>query len=360
MKKILVVEDESDLREEIRDELTIAGYEVIVAKDGNEGLDYALSHKPDLVLCDIMMPGMDGNQLLEKLRYDSNANLIQFVFITALADREDIRKGMKLGADDYLTKPFTRDELLDTIHSRLSKLITIENKLQKEMNHLRKEIIDYVPHELRTPLNGILGLASYLSIIDAADIDAEKIREAGNLINESGQVLYSTLSKYLLYIQLITKPSLISSSDELNTASEIISAIGNETAKRYKRPDDLKMNIEDITLFASVSEFSIIINELLDNAFKFSESGTFVSATFLKKDSAAEFSVHNYGIVFPEGSIDKIGAFVQFERPRHEIMGSGLGLIIVKMIAGLKNGLLSISGNVENGTTVTVSLPVNK
>ena len=74
---------------------------------------------------------MDGNKLLEKLRSDSNASLTQFVFITALADKEDIKKGMKLGVDDSLTKPFTRDELLKTIQMRLKKMIAIENNLQK-------------------------------------------------------------------------------------------------------------------------------------------------------------------------------------------------------------------------------------
>jgi len=359
MEKILIIDDESDLREEIRDILTIEGYKVILAKNGNEGLDLALSHKPDLILCDLMMPGMDGNKLLEKLRSDSNASLTQFVFLTALADKEDIRKGMELGADDYLTKPFTRDELLKTIQMRLKKVIAIENNLQKEMDHLRKAIILYVPHELRTPLNGILGLASYLCE-NSADIDAKEIREIGNSINESGQALYSTLSKYQIYIQLITRPSLISSSNELNVASEIISAIGNETARRYNRKSDLKMNIEDLTLFASVEEFSIIINELFDNAFKFSESGTPVSAVFSKKEGVAEFSIHNSGIVFPEGNIDKIGAFVQFDRRKHEKMGSGLGLIITKKIAGLKNGFLNITSTIENGTTVTVYLPVNE
>jgi len=359
MEKILVIDDESDLREEIREILTIEGYKVILAKNGNEGLDLALSHRPDLILCDIMMPGMDGNKLLEKLRSDSNASLTQFVFITALADKEDIRKGMKLGADDYLTKPFTRDELLKTIQMRLKKVIAIENRLQKEMDHLRKAVISYVPHELRTPLNGILGLASYLCE-NSADIDAKEIREIGNSINESGLALYSTLSKYQIYIQLITRPSLISSSDELNVASEIISAIGNETANRYNRQCDLEMNIEDISLFASVEEFSIIINELFDNAFKFSESGTPVSAAFSKKEGVAEFLIHNSGMVFPEGSIDKIGAFVQFDRPKHEKTGSGLGLIITKKIAELKNGFLNITSTIENGTAVTVSLPSNK
>jgi len=359
MGKILVIDDEPDLRGEVSDILTMEGYEVLLAKNGKEGLELAIHHKPDLILCDIMMPELDGNKLLEILRSDSNVNLTQFVFITALAEKEDVRKGMKLGADDYLIKPFTRDELLHTIQIRLKKIVTLEKRLRKELDHLRKAILTYVPHELRTPLNGIIGLATYL-IENSNNVDAEEVRKIGNLINESGQVLYSTLSKYQIYIQLITKPSSISSSEKLSGVSDLIPAIGNETAARFNRPGDLKMNIEEITLNASFTEFSIIITELLDNAFKFSESGTLVSLALSQKGRVAELSIHNTGKVFPENSLDRIGAFIQFDRPGNEIMGSGLGLIITKMITELKNGSLSITSTIQNGTTVKVSLPVSE
>ena len=247
MKKILIIEDESYLREEIGEILTFEGYKVFLAIFGKEGLDLALSHETDLILCDIMMPEMDGNQLLKILRSDTEVNLTQFVFITALADKGDIRKGMKPGADDYITKPFTRDELLKTVFKRLEKATTIEDRIEQNMDHLRKSIISYIPHELRTPLNGILGLATLL-IENSDNIDGKEIKEIWNTIYESGNTLYSTINKYLTYIQLNTKASSLFFSEELIETQKIIQIIGNETAIKYNRLVDFEMNDEDITL----------------------------------------------------------------------------------------------------------------
>jgi two-component system, OmpR family, alkaline phosphatase synthesis response regulator PhoP len=121
MKKILVIEDEVAVRANIAELLDEEDYEVITAENGFVGILWAQEHLPDLIICDMMMPALDGRDVLKALREDCFTESIPFIFLTARADKSDIRVGMNLGADDYLTKPFSRQELLDTVEARLQK-----------------------------------------------------------------------------------------------------------------------------------------------------------------------------------------------------------------------------------------------
>jgi CRP-like cAMP-binding protein/CheY-like chemotaxis protein len=121
MKKILLIEDNKDVRENTAEILTLAQYNVITAKNGKEGVELVQSEKPDLIICDIMMPVLDGHGVLHMLSKNEETSSIPFIFLTAKAERNDFRKGMEMGADDYLTKPFDDVELLNAIESRLKK-----------------------------------------------------------------------------------------------------------------------------------------------------------------------------------------------------------------------------------------------
>ncbi|WP_199120438.1 response regulator [Pedobacter sp. ASV28] len=120
-KKVLVIEDNDDIREGTVEVLTLAGYETLAAKNGKLGVELALSGLPDIILCDIMMPELDGYGVLYLLGKNPKLANIPFVFMTAKAERADMRKGMEMGADDYLTKPFDDMELFNAIESRLKK-----------------------------------------------------------------------------------------------------------------------------------------------------------------------------------------------------------------------------------------------
>lgn len=129
MTKILVIEDEKSVRENILDLLEAENFDTIAAANGRIGVELALSEVPDLILCDLMMPEIDGYGVLIALREESVTANIPFIFLTARAARADFRQGMELGADDYLTKPFTRDELLSAIASRLIKQANLIKKV---------------------------------------------------------------------------------------------------------------------------------------------------------------------------------------------------------------------------------------
>ncbi|MBI3238347.1 MAG: response regulator [Flavobacteriia bacterium] len=121
MKKILLIEDNTDVRENTAEILTLAQYLVITAENGKDGVQLALKEKPDLIICDIMMPVLDGHGVLHLLSKNDATAGIPFIFLTAKADRGDVRKGMAMGADDYLIKPFDDEDLLNAIEVRLKK-----------------------------------------------------------------------------------------------------------------------------------------------------------------------------------------------------------------------------------------------
>ena len=119
MKKILVIEDEPEMRRNLATVLRLEQFQPFTAENGRAGVELAKREKPDLILCDVMMPQLDGYGVLEALRADAELALIPFIFLTAKGEKEDLRSGMNLGADDYLTKPVAKADLLRAIAARL-------------------------------------------------------------------------------------------------------------------------------------------------------------------------------------------------------------------------------------------------
>ncbi len=139
MTKILIIEDNNDIRENVTEILQLGGYEVYEADNGKTGTELAIKNLPDLILCDIMMDDLDGYGVLHLLSKHEATKTIPFIFMTAKSERADIRKGMELGADDYLTKPFDDTELLNAIETRLKKKVIQQEYYSKsieKLNHI--------------------------------------------------------------------------------------------------------------------------------------------------------------------------------------------------------------------------------
>jgi CRP-like cAMP-binding protein len=145
MKSVLVIEDNPDIRENTAEILDMAGYKTFTAENGKKGVDLAIKEKPDLIVCDIMMPELDGYGVLHLLRKNADTQAIPFIFLTAKVERSDFRKGMEMGADDYITKPFEDIELLNAIEIRLRKAEVLEKKYalsQQGISEFLKDVKD--------------------------------------------------------------------------------------------------------------------------------------------------------------------------------------------------------------------------
>ena len=141
-KKILLIEDNQDVRENTAEILELANYHVWTANNGKEGVALAKKHLPDLIICDIMMPELDGYGVLHILSHDPKTTVIPFVFLTAKTEKSDFRKGMNLGADDYITKPFEEIDLLDTINRRLEKIELLSHKNEEDASVVSSSLLN--------------------------------------------------------------------------------------------------------------------------------------------------------------------------------------------------------------------------
>ncbi len=364
-KKILVIEDEDQIRENLEEILQLSDFKTLIAPNGKIGLEIAKTKLPDLIICDIMMPELDGYSVLSALRKNEATVNIPLIFVTAKAERLDFRHGMEIGADDYLTKPFTTEELLKAIATRLHKQSLVQRQSQAKLDELRMNIAHSLPHELNTPLNGIIGMSQLLVDNSTMMRESEEI-EIAELIYTSANRLNKLTQRFLLYsnLELIIRDhkkirEIQETSDE-SVAKTVISDVSLQRAREFSRTKDLSLELTESIVQIPEDKLSIVIEELIDNAFKFSLPGSQVRV--ISNCDRSKFSLYlvdnGKGMTIEE--IERIGAFIQFNRKLHEQQGSGLGLSIVQHIIKLYGGEFIINSIPEQQTIVSIVLPYRK
>lgn len=362
MAKILVIEDEASIRENILELLEAENFEALGAANGKVGIKMAIAQIPDLILCDMMMPEIDGQGVLKALQAEPVTATIPFIFLTAKADKTDIRLGMEQGADDYITKPCTPQELLKAIAIRLEKQKKISRKSQKTLDELRSNISMSLPHELRTPLNAILGF-SELILSEYRLLEESEILEMIGHIQVSGHRLYRLIQNFLLYADLqiaATNPERIEEmrNSEFSCVKSLLSEKARQQAKQANRTEDLTLNLQDSSVAIDGIRLTKILEELLDNAFKFSSEGTPISVSSLVENRTFILSVKDQGRGMTADQIAQLEAYMQFDRKHYQQAGLGLGLAIVQRLAELHGGELKIESSPQKETIVSVFLPV--
>jgi len=360
MTKILVVDDEPSLRELIVTALQGEGFEVLEAGDGLGGIETARRSSPDLVICDILMPNLDGYGTLKVLREDPSTATIPFIFLTGNMERGTMRQGMDLGADDFLTKPFAIPELLAAVRARLEKQHTAVQEAERKLDELRINLTLSLPHEIRTPLSGIIGFAEVLRD-DHTSLKPTEISEMASIILKSATRLGHLVENFLTYAQLELlsadpKKRELIRKDTTAMLGMHIEELARKKAKEYERPNDLVLNIAGGEAAISNENMKRIVEELIDNAFKFSTAGGSVEVTMEHVGQHHVLTVCDKGIGMEAKQIAEIGAYRQFNRKKNEQQGSGLGLAIAKRLVELHGGTLSLQSEVGKGTTVVVKL----
>ena len=359
MKKVLAIDDSPEIRMIITETLSLFGFQPLVAEDGLSGIKLALDHRPDLIICDVNMPQMDGYATLKGMREHEGTAMIPFVFLSGVTDRVTIRRGMELGADDYLTKPFTPSELVAAVNTRLGKQEELQKHSNRKLDELRGNLSMALPHELRTPLNGIMGLA-HLMMEDYADMPPAEVLESARFIHESALRLHRLIENFLVYSQielLGTESRTIDVATGIQpvVVQDIVPGLARKIAAANKREGDLVLNIQPASLLVPAENLTKIVEELIDNAFKFSEPGKAVSVSTEEQFGHFAFTVTDLGRGMRTEQISRIGPHIQFDRQTYEQQGSGLGLFIAKRITELLGGQFFIESKPAQGTTVKVS-----
>jgi signal transduction histidine kinase len=366
MARILVIEDEAIVRENLVELLEAEGYEVLAAANGREGLALARTQAPDLILCDILMPEMSGHDVLEHLTRDPVTALIPFIFLTARAEREDMRLGMTLGADDYITKPFTHADVLQAITSRLEKRRRLIGQYEAKLEELRRQMALMLPHELRTPLTLIVGYASLL-LESSLVLEPADLRAIAGSILEAGQRLQRLIQRFLLYTELelaSRDPERLARLRNLyvGASAGLIAETARRQARAANREADLQLDLAETPLAMGDVHLTSLIEELTENAFKFSTPGTPVVVGSYREDDHVVIAVTDRGRGMTPEQLANLDVPIGTERDLYQQHGQGLGLglALVQRLAALYEGRLSITSTPGEGTTVTVRLPLAK
>jgi signal transduction histidine kinase len=268
---------------------------------------------------------------------------------------------MELGADDYLPKPFTTDALYAAVDARLKKAQTVHDEAERKLAHLRDNISLMLPHELRTPLNGILAYGEILAA-DADKLKPGEIAEMGHVIHQSGKRLERLIENFLIYSQLeviAADPKNVNAL-RLGRTDHPVALIEKHAlaqAALAERSQDLTCELADIPLPMAAEYLSKVVDELTQNAFKFSDPGAAVRLTLAEAFNTITLSISDQGRGFSTEQITRVGAYMQFDRTMQEQQGLGLGLVIAKRLVALHGGTLSIVSEPNSGAFISAKFP---
>ncbi|MCS6965642.1 MAG: response regulator [Candidatus Kapabacteria bacterium] len=364
MAKILVIEDAEYLAQGIARILQLEGHEVLIATTGRQGIEVALEQKPELILCDLAMPEVDGIGVLQAIRHEEELASVPFIFLTARAGQVDARMGLQAGADDYLTKPVTGKALLDTVQRHLERTTSLQVEYKQRLSELEQSLTYALPHEFRTALNGILGAATHLQVF-ADKLTPIELRELGEDIRVSARRLLRLTENFLMYARtdfLANSPELVEQLRQFVTEepSIILQDISLMKAEEYGRTPDLRFSLTALNLHLAMptDHFAKIAEELIDNALKFSPAGSPIALRTWCADGFFWIEIRDWGPGIPPDLPQRIRAYYQPGRILHEQQGVGLGLILAKRLVELYGGSFNIGSPGDGGTRVLYRLPL--
>jgi CheY-like chemotaxis protein/anti-sigma regulatory factor (Ser/Thr protein kinase) len=367
-KKILLIDDSEFILESTSTLLMFAGYDVVTASDGITGIEKAKKETPDLIICDVSMPNMSGFEVVSAIRADAKTTTVPFIFLTAFTEKSKMREGIERGADDYLTKPFTKKELIAAIDTQWKRLSNIDNKLQGEVENVGKKLNYALPHEFRTVISQLMGsvneIKNNIDVLEKQDI-VETCNQMLNICNRLNRIT----DNFLLFTKLENYAKSTEAINELRAGKTdepfmIFSDLAETVSLRLDRLGDVEIQnvVFDISIAINSDLFHKLSEELIDNALKFSQKGqkVFVNAELTNDNKMLSVSIEDQGIGMTHEQIKSITAFVQFQREEYEQQGVGIGLSIAKRIVELHNGKFDITSEKDKGTKVVFVIPLCK
>lgn len=363
---LLVVEDDPDLRASLAESLALEGYRVEAACDGQEAIDWlAAGLTPDLILADVMMPNVDGFELLRRIRDEPKWVSIPFLFLTSRTDRRDVLQGKILGAEDYVSKPFSYDELLPLIEARIERARALASRQSAEEDDMRQGILRLLNHEFRTPLTSIVAYANLLNDVRQRRLTGADLDETLRHIGGGAHRLRRLIENFVLLMDLgypdVNNEVAAQRMQRIDDPERLL----HDAIMSVERATDghrFRVQAESIAAgFRCDREMLLIaLRELIDNAVKFSPAGSTVVLTALRCGSDVKLTVTDEGRGVAAHDLHRLAEpFFQVDRAGREQQGSGIGLALVKAIANAHEGRLEIESAVGKGSRFTLVLPAN-
>ena len=353
MARILAIDDDPSVLGLIPRLLAVDGHEVRTADGGDAGVQLAREWRPDLILCDIVMPDPNGFEVLAALRRDPATNAIPLIFLTGVADPTQLRAGRALGADDYLLKPFTRDELSQAVEARLTRAAFVRREASRRLQELEASLAGSLPQGFLDPLSALVALSGFLREQGAA-APPELVCEIANGIFEGSRRLHERIEKLLLYADLerlaqANRTSTALEERRTDQAAALVTRVAEEVASRHDRRTDLALDVEEAMAAIDAGHLETLTRELTDNALRYSPAGTPVAVSCRGDgDGWVRLSVTDRGpglAIAPEA-----------EDSGPVRMAPGFGLPIARRICSLYGAELGVESRPGAGATVSVTL----
>lgn len=368
MKKVLLIDDEPWIQQSLAELLELEGFSVIAAENGQAGIDLALQEIPDVILCDITMPDLDGYTVLERLHQDPMTQLIPFIFISSRSSRSDLRLGMTLGADDYLTKPFTRLELLESIQSRLKKgrrYRDLLNQIETLQNAsvLKDEFLVHASHDLRGPLTNIK-----VAVLMLNQVQTPEARQRYLSILEFECQRQTELMADLLNWQRLEAGANLVHIEKIQLSTHFESLLSRFQTRLESRQLQLqvKLSRELPELETDKNSLDQVVGELLHNACKYTPVGgqivfkVALNGSSPRPGSMLTVTVSNSAVI-PQVAIPHL--FTPFYRvpggDPDKQGGTGLGLALCQKLAERIHGSLGVVSE-QGWTHFTLTLPLKR
>ena len=360
MKKILVIEDNDLLRDNIAEILEFEGYEVNSAENGKVGIEAALNHLPDLIISDINMPIVDGYGVLEALRKEESTKTTPFIFLTVKNSLQDMRSGMNLGANDYLTKPFDMTELLNAVSKRLEMRDQIKAKENEKYNRLKNSVGLPIATIIDDPLKNIERMSELITG-ELEDLSSDEVGEIAKLIGSSAAKLRKEIVKILYFYRIEALKNNEKELQELKAlktteTADRIKTICENIASSFGRNSDLYLHLSNGSIQFPQEFLDFSIKELVENAFKYSARNCPVKVIGQEVNGNYEITIQDKGIGFKNGSIENLEPYAKDQSGYNKGDGLGLGLYDVKSLIQLFEGKISLESEAGLGSAFTLSL----
>lgn len=362
---ILVVDDTQQNVQVLTQMLRGKQYKVLAAFNGEDAIALLSRKTPDLILLDVMMPGMDGFETCREIRQDPAYNDIPIIFLSSLSDVEAKVKALESGGVDYITKPFQQLEVLARIelHLRLGQLELErqQNVIRLEkMNKEKDEVLGIISHDMRNPIGGIIGISNFLRTDGPSD--ETELADMLTLIESSAERLLLLVND-LLDIALLEANSLQLTFSNTDIGAYVYNVMQLHYATAKSKGVKLSMieTLDGIKAEVDVSKFSQIIGNLISNAIKFTTDGGTVKMEIGLNADASQLQVQviDSGIGIPKELMPKL--FEKFGAQRRGTSGekgTGLGMPLIKRYVELHQGTITVESMERIGSTFTVQIPL--
>jgi len=362
--RILVIEDEAPLRAQVVEMLELEGFNVIEAENGGMAIGMLQNISPDIIICDIAMPDFDGYEVLKHVRQHDHLAQTPFIFVTARADRQSQRHGMDIGADDYLTKPFTRNELLASIQTRLERHKSRLKQSETDLDKAKKQLTHMVAHELRTPLTSVTMIHDLISN-KLDDLSRSDLKGLLEFMESGNQRMRHLVDQMVLFTELNTgamdETTIAEHGKTLDIQMVITESIekGRKFAYRnQKMPIKRRQKKAFAAIHCLMNTLSFAIGELVTNALIYSPDNTSIIIEDQVLDNWVFVSIVDTGPGLTTNRLKQASMpFEQIDREKQEQQGMGMGIPLATRVIELHGGSVRIDTTASGGTRATVKLP---